>query len=331
VLVEPIVGLLADRGWRRPLMLGGGVLFAATAGLVAAASGFWTLLLAEVLSYPASGALVGLGQASLMDVAPSDREGNMARWTLAGSVGVVAAPILLIGILHAGGTWRWQFAALAAVTLAVVLAARRVPPAPRIDESILDGIRGTLALLRRREVLRWLLVLEFADLMLDVLHGFLALYLVDVARASPAQAALGVVVWTGAGLLGDGLLLIVLRHASGLRYLRISAAIVLVAYPAFLLAPSVPTRIGALALLGLLNAGWYAIPKAQLYDTLDERSGAILALGTLGSLLGGCAPLAIGLVAGSAGIGTALWIPAVAPLALLVGLPRRDPPLVDRG
>ncbi len=120
-----------------------------------------------------------------------------------------------------------------------------------------------------------------------------------------------------------------LRHTSGLRYLRASAAVTLVAYPAFLLAPTVTTRIAALALLGLLNAGWYAIPKAQLYETLEERSGAILALGTLGSLLGGCAPLAIGLVAGSPGIGAALWIPAVAPLALLVGLPRRAAPLVD--
>lgn len=85
-------------------MLGGGVLFAATAGLVAAASGFWTFLVAEVLSYPASGALVGLGQASLMDV------------------GVVVAPLALIAILHLGGTWRWQFAALAVVTLVVVVA-----------------------------------------------------------------------------------------------------------------------------------------------------------------------------------------------------------------
>lgn len=38
--------------------------------------------------------------------------------------------------------------------------------------------------LRQKEVLRWLVLLEFSDLMLDVLLGFLALYFVDVAGFS---------------------------------------------------------------------------------------------------------------------------------------------------
>ncbi len=46
--------------------------------------------------------------------------------------------------------------------------------------------------------------------MLDVLLGFLALYFVDVAGFSSSQAGLGVAVWTGMGLLGDFLLILLL-------------------------------------------------------------------------------------------------------------------------
>ncbi len=42
-------------------------------------------------------------------------------------------------------------------------------------------MRAALSALRRGEVLRWLVLLQFSDLMLDVLLGFLALYFVDVA------------------------------------------------------------------------------------------------------------------------------------------------------
>ena len=84
-------------------------------------------------------------------------------------------------------------------------------------------------------MLRWLATLWAADLLLDVFHGFLALYLVDVARLDPGPAAIGVAVRAGTGLLGDWLLLAVVRHIDGLRYLRLSAAASLAVYPAFLL------------------------------------------------------------------------------------------------
>ena len=74
--------------------------------------------------------------------------------------------------------------------------------------------------------------------MLDVLLGFLALYLVDVARLTPAQAALGIAVWSGLGLLGDFLLIPLLEKVRGLDYLRVSVLLELLLFPAFLLAPS---------------------------------------------------------------------------------------------
>ena len=140
-----------------------------------------------------------------------------------------------------------------------------------------------------------------------------------MARTSAATAALGVAVWTGAGLAGDALLLVVLRRISGAGYLRWSAALVLVLYPAFLLVPGVAAKLGLAALLGLLNSGWYAIPKAGLYEALHGRSGAAVAVGGVGSFAGSAVPLALGLIAGAAGLGPTMWILVIAPLTLLAG------------
>jgi len=119
------------------------------------------------------------------------------------------------------------------------------------------------------------------------------------------------------------LLLPILKRVSGLGYLRASAALVAVVYPAFLLVESLTGKLVLLGALGLLNAGWYAIPQARLYGELPGASGAAMALGTVSGLLGGAFPLAIGFVATAAGLGTAVWIPLAAPLVLLALLPRR--------
>src|SRR6266571_268681 len=65
------------------------------------------------------------------------------------------------------------------------------------------GRAGAIGRVRRAlgvaGVVRWLVLLQVADLLLDVLTGFLAIYLVAVVHASPAEAALGVTVRLVAG------------------------------------------------------------------------------------------------------------------------------------
>jgi MFS transporter, FSR family, fosmidomycin resistance protein len=320
--IEPIVGILGDSHRRRALVFGGGVAFALAIAAIAVAPSFAFLLAALILAYPGSGAFVSLSQASLMDLDPASRERNMARWTLVGSIGVVAAPLLLAALVWIGLGWRSAFAALALGSVPLVVLARRLPLGGEEPVDFGAGVRNAFAALRRREVLRWLVLLEVADLMLDVLHGFLALYLVDVVGLEPVHAALVLAVWTGAGLVGDVLLLPLLGRFSGVAYLRVSAALVAIAYPAFLLVGGLPAKLVLLAALGLLNAGWYAIPQARLYGELPGASGSALALGTVSGLIGGAFPLAIGFVASAAGLGAALWIPLAAPLVLLALLPR---------
>ena len=78
-LVQPAFGLLADAGWRRALVLGGGVAFAVALAAVAGAWAFLPLMLASIVLAPASGAFVSLAQATLIDVGTGGSERNMAR------------------------------------------------------------------------------------------------------------------------------------------------------------------------------------------------------------------------------------------------------------
>ena len=64
---------------------------------------------------------------------------------------------------------------------------------------------GVGTALRSWGTLRWLLLIEVADLLVDVFTGFLALYLVDVAHLTPAFAALAIAVRLGAALAGDAI------------------------------------------------------------------------------------------------------------------------------
>jgi MFS transporter, FSR family, fosmidomycin resistance protein len=309
------------------LVLAGGVALVVELGFFAAASSFEMLLVVFMLMYPASGAFVSLAQATLMDLEPNHRESNMARWTLAGSVGVVLGPLVLALASAAGLGWRGLMLVFAVCTVPVVAAVRRLPfPKAEDHATFKASLRAARGAVRNRRVIRWLVLLQFGDLILDGFFAYLALYLVDVVGLSAVSAGIGVAVWTGAGLLGDALLLVILRRMPGILYLRISAALVLLVFPAFLLVPWFAVKLVLLALLGILNAGWYAIPQAGLYAAVPENSGALMAVSSATDLVGLVIPLSVGLLANAAGLGTALWLCLAAPVAFLALLPRAGEP-----
>ena len=328
--VEPFLAILGDVWNRRVLILIGGVFFTISLLFTSISFSFIFLLTSFILFNPASGGFVSLSQASLMDSAPSRRENNMARWTFAGSIGVVIGPLLLGGAAFIGFGWRGVFASLAAFSAVILLIAWRRLPSPDRTRSVLPrlsdfqvGFRNTIQALRSRSVLRYLILLEFSDLMLDVLYSFLALYFVDVGGLSPAQAVLAVAVWTVVGLLGDFLLIPLLEKVRGLDYLRISVIIELLLFPAFLLVPNIILKLVLLAILGFFNSGWYAILQARLYDSMpDGLSSTAIALGNVTGFFGKLLPFGIGLAAQAFGLGTAMWLLLAGPVALLIGLPR---------
>jgi FSR family fosmidomycin resistance protein-like MFS transporter len=332
-LLELPVGVLSGSGRRRRrFILAGGLVFAAailTAGL---AGTFAALLAALTLFFPASGAFVSLTQSALLDSDAGRRPQQMARWTLAGSAGAVTGPLMLAAVLAVGGTWRLAFLVVAACSgvawLAVASSGRAEcgpDPGDADDaEPAWPGWRRAMTVVREAGALRWLLLVEASDLLLDVFSAFLALYLVVVARASAPVAALGVAVRLAAGLAGDVILLRLLEHRNGRRVLRASVWLTLVLFPAFLLAPGVWLKLALLAGVTLATAPWYPVLTAELFGSLPGRSGLAVSLSSAAGLAGGLGPLAIGLLAQQFGLGWAVTALCVVPV-LMLAAPRADP------
>jgi FSR family fosmidomycin resistance protein-like MFS transporter len=327
-LIEPILGILADLGQRRQLILGGGIAFAIALVLISLSDHFFGLLAALVLFYPASGGFVRVSQATLMDMEPTRHEYNMARWALAGSVGNVIGPLILASAIALDQSWRSVFLGLAVLTVLLVKTLWHYPIVPATASATIDqplhsfnqGIHHAINALKRPQIQRWLTLLQFADLMLDVLQGFLALYFVDVVGATSTQASLAITVWLGFGLLGDFSLIPLLERIRGLNYLRVSAIIVLCLYPAFLVISNIPIKLIMLGLLGFLNSGWYSILQGRLYTAMPGQSGTVMTLNNLAGLVGGLMPLVLGWVAQQYGLSQTMWMLLAAPITLLIGL-----------
>jgi len=131
-------------------------------------------------------------------------------------------------------------------------------------------------------------------------------------------------------LLGDFLVIRLLSRTDGLAWLRLSAALAAAAYIGFLVAGPSIAKLVLAALVGLLRSGWYTVLQARPYASLPGRSG-LVALGTLSGSVGSLLPVALGALEGAAGLRAAMGMLLAAPIALLVGLPRRIRPLRPQG
>lgn len=327
--IEPFIGVLGDVWKRRALILAGGLLFSLSLFMTAVSPSFVLLLSSFILFFPSSGAFVSLSQASLMDSDTARHEQNMARWTLAGSLGVLTGPLLLGLFVYVGLGWRGTYAALGALSTLALLAALRLLPPERLSAPslpsvrvVFDGFRAALAALRRAEVWRWLLLLEFADLMMDVLFSYLALYFVDVAAATETQAGVAVTAWLALGLITDSLFIpFVDRQKDSVAFIRRTALLELFAFAAFLLIPGFVLKLVVAILVNLFNTGWYPVLQGRLYSSLPGQSASIMAIGSVTAPLAKLFPFLLGFLADRFGLQTAMWILILGPIALLIGLP----------
>ncbi len=325
--IEPSFGILAQSGHKRVLVLAGGVAFALGLVAVAGAMSFLVLLAAFILIWPASGAFVSLSQATLMDLEPDRRERNMVKWDLAGSVGVVGGPVLVTAAAAAGISWRIPILFLAALGATLVIGAASagaVHSGGSNGATVVANFREAIRQVRNRNVVRWLILLQLADLMLEVFGAYLALYFVDVVGFSAAGAGLVVGVWTIAALVGATALIALLTRVSGGRYLRTSALVAAALFVSFLIVPAPWAKVVLLASLAVSTAGWYSVPNAKLYAELTEHSGIAVSLSSAFGLFGAFLPLGVAVLAAKAGLDTALWICLLAPAALLALVPRRS-------
>jgi FSR family fosmidomycin resistance protein-like MFS transporter len=340
-LLELPVGVIAGTGpRRRPFVLAGGLAFIASVLAAGLATSFIGLLVALTIFFPASGLFVSLTQAALMDSAPARQAQRMARWTLAGSIGAVTGPILVAAVLGAGGSWRLAFIVIAGLGSGAWCAIAWTGSAGETnaqdgngpdsasvgdddaerDDRPWPGWRAAISIVRRSGALRWLVLLEVANLLVDVLTPFLALYLVAVLHVTAAVAALAVAVRLGAGLAGDLIVIRLLDRRDSRQVIRASVWATLALLPAFLLVPGLGLKLVVLAALTIATAPWYPILQAELYGSLPGRSNLAVSLTSASALVGALGPLAVGLLAQYFGLSWAMTSLCLVPLLMLAVL-----------
>ena len=327
-LIEPALMLLGDTGLRKRLVAGGGLAVAAVVLLIATSASFPAILFAFILGYPASGAFVTLAQATLMDLNPGREAQSMARWTVFGSVANLAGPLLAAGGFALAWGWRWIYFGLAALALGLALSLlpRRFPTHPsRQDEPAAEPAvtlrqlgRNLWEALTNPRLLRWVVLMEFADLLLDVFSGYTALYFTDVVGVTEAQASLLLTVLMVAGLLAGLLLIPMLERIPGMKVLRVSAGIALVIYAAWLAAPWLWAKVVLLAALPFATASWYPVLQGEAYASAPGRSGTVMAVTSLAGLLGGALVWLVGWVAEAAGLPAAMALLLLGPVSLVL-------------
>ncbi|MBI3536517.1 MAG: MFS transporter [Chloroflexi bacterium] len=326
IFADPFIGLLADTRHRRALVMFG--IVATTIGLVLTGLGqtYVVILFSFCILYLASGAYVNLAQATLIDRDPTRAENTMARWTLMGAIGVTVAPLIATALFFIGYSWRGLYlgcAGVAGIYIALLVrlkfdahARADAPIAPR------QMLRDLVNALRHREMLRWLILTELADLMLDKLLEVTGLYFHDVVGVSLAAASGAVAIFSLAQFAGTVALVPLLERVRGLRLLRVSSAIVLALYAGFLLIPNEIVKIILLALLAFQTIGWYPILHSKSFEILPGRSGLVISVNSLANVSSIFVPAILGTIADAIGLQNAMWILALGPLALIIGLPR---------
>jgi len=332
-VIEPVLMLLGDTRYRKQIILAGGIVIALSLVAIATTQSFPVVLLAMVIGYPASGAFVSLSQATLMDLNPGREPQMMARWTVSGSVANLVGPLILAVGFALGFGWRWAFYAMA--VLCVILVGftwlKQFPinldteSSPQSSIQVKKLLAGFLDAMRNPNLMRWLILLQFSDLLLDVLTGYLPLYFTDVTGMSVAQASLMMSVLMLAGLVSNIMLIPMLEKFQGRNVVRISACMTGLLYVAWLVTPWLWAKIGLIILIRLVSLGWYEVLQGEAFATIPGRSGTVMATNSIMGLLGGGISFFIGWIAAQAGLPAAMWLLLAGPICLVLFVPKPGP------
>lgn len=314
----------AGRGARAMIALSqGAVAIAAAAAALATAP--WVLGAALGIAGATGGVGGALAQGALIDAAPDQRERTMTRWTLAGALGDLAAPVVVAVLAVVGLGWRVALLGIAAAMLlyAASLLGATLPAVARAadedDES--DAEAGTLRLrdaLRRPALLGWLAAATSCTLLDEILVAFAALHLRLDRGASEASIGAVAAIWAMGCAIGLWLTERSLARVAPRRLLGWGAAGCTIAALAWWAMPTVATAAVGLGVLGLCSAPLYPIAKAQAYATVPGRAALVGAASQLFVVVELAAPWGLGLVGDAAGLRVALGLLACGPIVLLV-------------
>jgi MFS transporter, FSR family, fosmidomycin resistance protein len=324
-----VLMLLGDTRYRKHIILGGGVAIVLSLLAIASASSFAMVLVGMMVGFPASGAFVSLSQGTLMELNHGREAHMMARWSLSGSIANLIGPLILAAGFAMGLGWRWIFYALALLCLALVLATwkkeipmKREGDGARLGQEVKRLLAGLWGGVHNRALLRWMVLLQFSDLLLDVLTGYLALYFTDVMDFTVVQASLMMSVLMLAGLVSNIVLIPLLERFPGRNLVRVSAVVTGILYAAWLLAPLLWAKVALIILIKLTTLGWYEVLDGETFAAVPGRSGTVMAIGSIFGLLGGGMAFFIGWVAAQAGLPAAMWMLLAGPVILVLFMPR---------
>ena len=330
MILEPIINLMSDCSSKRWWILGGLLIVAADFALAGNIHSFGWLLFVFILMYPAIGTGVGLAEAALIDSAPGDGARTMTRWTLMSSIGDLLSPLVVSAFVGLGMGWSalcWLATGLWLAAAVLVWSQRFPRPTALLDAdedsvsiSVLTSLRKAL---QDPLLLRWA-VLSILPLMLDeVFVGFAALYLRDVLHASEVVIGLVIVVQMIGGFPG---LIVVDRLVDRIaphRLLIWLALLTLLGVVGFLTVRSIWLAACALFVISLGASGLYPVAQAEAYARQPGRSGLVRTVIGLGTPFEVVLPGIVGLVANRFGLLAGIGLLGLAPLLVLIVVPRR--------
>jgi MFS family permease len=315
--------------------------------LAASSSSMWMLALA----FGGWGAVGGLtcatAQGALMDAYPDQRERWMTRWTLFGTLGDAATPLVIVAVAWLGFGWRGALAVVGLLHLAhaLVLAWVRMPAraGPSGDDDDDDDTRESIwARMRRgladRELLAWLSASALCCLLDEIFVVFASLFLRDQLGADMIVQAIAFGVCALGGVLGllatDRLLL----RVDPLRLLVVASVASVIVILIWLQVRSIPISIALLFVIGVVVAPLYPICAARAYAAKPGEPGLVAAVDQLFAWVPVVAPVLLGLIADRFGVILALGLLLAQPIG--VGLvaavrihsadPTRSPPQTRR-
>lgn len=339
LIIEPGINLASDHVSKRIPILGGmfALVFAFTlAGLT---RNYALLLLAVALADPAIGAAVGLAQAALVEQQPAIAARILARWTLLSSVGDLLSPLVVAATAALGGGWTalslvgaslWLVAGC--LTLPLRFPRPALAPPPEDDDESDGSFWATLwpsirAALQDRVLLRWMGILVMATMVDEIFLGFTGLLLHDRLHATIASVSLILALGMVGGMVGLLALERLLARTPeqqmiGVRLLPWLALMTLAGIVTLLLAQALWLAALALFVIGLGATSWYPVARAATYDRLPGRAGLARAITGLVMPIELMLPALVGLLAERFGLVVALGCLGLAPIGVLLLVPR---------
>jgi predicted MFS family arabinose efflux permease len=330
MILDPILSLLSDRSSKRRWILAGFLGLVVGFALAGSVHNIVLLLAAFVLIFPADSTAVGLSEAALIDIAPNESVRTMTRWTLLSSIGDLLSPLAVTVILATGLGWSglcWIAVGLW-LACALITWSQHFPSPTHMladsedapSESMLMSLRKAL---RDPLLLRWGALSILPTMLDEVFLTFAILYLRDVLHANGLVIGLTI----GIQMIGTISGLVIVERLVGRiaprRLLTCYALLTLIAVVGFLSIRSTLFAPFWLFLIGFGASGLYPIAKAEAYARQPGRSGIVRAIINLGAPFEVALPAITGLIAARFGLLASLGFLGLAPLLILILMPRR--------